>query len=784
MARAQKAKRFEPAPVLPVRDSVHFPGLIQTLHVSRRPSITSVQSACKLESLILVVAQADPTVEEPAAAQLYRVGLLSEILQASPMPDGSLRAVLRGRQRVRIKKLTKSRDGFLAEYEALEDEGGLDPGSEALARECIESLSRIVELGKTVKPEVMDAISAFESPGAIADAISHHLPLRVQQKQELLEAKRIAQRLELLYDLLRREERLLKLQNEIRARADGRIADSQRDFFLREQLKAIQAELGEETEASELDQLRKTLADPRYPEDVRSRAEAEIRRLERMPDPSSEAQVIRTHLDWLLELPWSIRSEEVVDVTHAAEVLDRAHFGLSSVKERILDYLAVRQISQSLRGPVLCFLGPPGVGKTSLGRTIAEALGREFASISLGGLRDEAEIRGHRRTYVGAMPGRLVQAIRQSGTMNPVIMLDELDKLASDFRGDPASALLEVLDPQQNQRFSDHYLELPMDLSNVLFIATANVLDGIPRALRERLELVQFSSYSDEERLAIAERFILPRALEQHGLREGQLRISREALTAVVQEHTREAGVRMLEKALATLCRKSARQLAEGRAEEVSIECTDLEPLLGPARYAKLRSQPAEIGVAAGMVVTEYGGDLIDIEVCLLEPQTHQPEMRLTGSLGNVMKESAEAAVTFIRTVQNRLSRESLRHDVHVHVPEGGVSKDGPSAGLAIAVALASALSGRPVRSEVALTGEITLRGRVLPIGGLREKVLAAHRAGIQHVVLPAENMPDFEELPEYVKQAVQAYPVTSAEEALQIALQGSISQALIASEL
>jgi ATP-dependent Lon protease len=755
-----------------VRDAVVFPGNIHTLHVLRDGSRRAIRAAAGGAKQLFVVSQRDMSVEEPSAAELYRVGTLCEVVQTVPLPDGSLRVALRSLRRAEAQRYDRRGGMFSCVCAAIVESAEESEQSEAMMRLAVEDFGEILEKSRSVPAEAIETVAHQASPGALADAIAHHLPLRTAQKQALLEERDPVRRLQEVLAFLRREKRLLRVQGEISEKVDREFATSQREFFLREQLRTIQSELDALGEgASELAALRERIAEASLPAHALARAQQELDRLDRLSPHSPEGMVVRNYLDWLLELPWSRQSPDRLDVSHARHILDEEHFGLNPVKERILDFLAVRQLSRSLRGPILCFVGPPGVGKTSVGRSIAESLGREFVRISLGGLRDEAEIRGHRRTYVAAMPGRILQSLRTCGTRNPVIVLDEIDKMSRDFRGDPSSALLEALDPAQNERFSDHFLEVPFDLSAVLFIATANLAEDIPHALRDRMEIVRFGSYTPDERLKIAEDFIVPRQRAAHGLDEATLSISRPALRAIVEDYTREAGVRELERRVAAVCRKAARQIAEGRAGRVRVTRNSLEHMLGQPRFLSFdRLVKQEVGTANALVVTEYGGEVLPVEVLVLNGSTDGLHLRLTGNLGAVMRESADAALSFVRS-SPRFAQDVARKDIHIHVPENAIPKDGPSAGLTIAAALASALSGIPARADVALTGEITLRGRVLAIGGVREKLVAAQRAGIRTVVLPSANSGDLADVPKKVRAKLDVRLVETADEALQIAL-------------
>lgn len=760
-------------PVLPARDAVHFPALINTLQVVRERSRKALRRALDSDRQVLVLSQRDMSVEEPGANDLYRVGTLSEALQALPLPDTSLRVTLRGLRRARVLRMIVRGGAFMAEIVEI-DEPLLvgDLRAETLMRACVDSFGSVVQLHKTVPPEALDAVAHLDEAATLADTIAHHLPLRPAQKQELLEETDAIRRLELVFESLKREQEVLELDMQIRSQVEAQLGSAHREYFLREQLRAIQAELQDREQASEVQDYEERIRECGMPPAAAQRALAEVARLDRIPPFSPEGAVSRNWLDCLIALPWRASSEEHLDVADAALQLDEEHFGLGTVKERVLDFLAVRQLTQTIRGPILCFAGPPGVGKTSIGRSIAEAMGRNFCRISLGGLRDEAEIRGHRRTYVGAMPGRIIQAIRQAGTRNPVVMLDEIDKLGSDWRGDPTSALLEALDPEQNSRFEDHYLDAPFDLSGVMFIATANVAEMIPSPLRDRLEVINFPGYSDEERMQIATRFLVPKSAGEHGILD-RIEFKPDAIESLVKDYTRESGVRDLERKIAGVCRKAARAMVEGSAQRMCIDESQLRTSLGrPKHWRGPSAAVDEIGAVTGLMVAEYGGEIVRLEASLMKPQAERPELRLTGRLGDVMKESAEAALTFVRTSEEKLaSGRPFRFDVHIHVPDAGVPKDGPSAGLTIAVALVSAYTGKPTRQDVAMTGEITLRGRVLPVGGVREKLLAAARGGMRAVILPEANRPDLEDVALEELGNLKLYFVSEVGEALAIAL-------------
>jgi ATP-dependent Lon protease len=777
MREGRSAKTRDKAgriPVLPVRDNVHFPGLVSTLLVGRELSIRALQSALRKDRVVLVVGQRDLTVDEPMAEDLFRAGTISEVLQVLPVPDGTMRVVLRGLVRAQVERFHYHGGYFTSRTAGMEEKPASGLRIEALMREGIEAFEQIAAFGKQIPSEAMEMLPGIDDAGRLADVIANHLNLRPSVKQDLLEDLDCGSRLERVVKLLIGERQVLQLQSELRSRVEQELGQTQREYFLREQLKAIQQELSgpEELSAEGKEFLAKVDASG-MPAETREKALQELRRLERAPASSPESMVIRNYVDWLVAMPWKAESEETVDVRVAAKVLDRDHYGLTQVKDRILDFLAVRQLNPGLRGPILCFVGPPGVGKTSIGRSIAEALGRKFVRVSLGGVRDEAEIRGHRRTYIGSMPGRIVQSIRTCGTRNPVFMLDEIDKLGMDFRGDPTSALLEALDPEQNTHFSDHYLEAPFDLGNVMFITTANLLENVPGPLRDRMEIIRFPSYTEQEKTHIARRYLIPKQLGEHGMNPRQFQLQDGVLETLIREYTREAGVRSLEREVATLCRKVARFIAEGKGRKVCVTQALLREMIGKARYRYgVRGDADEVGAAIGLVFTEFGGDILTIEVSLMPALSDEPRLTMTGSLGDVMKESALAAVTYVRSHQERFRADQpFRYDVHVHVPAGAVPKDGPSAGITIVTALVSAFAGRPVRRDVAMTGEVTLRGNVLPVGGIREKVLAAHRAGIQRVILPEENQADLDELPANVLEELTFIPVARVEAALETAL-------------
>ena len=762
-------------PVLAVRDAVHFPNLVNTLLVGREVSLRALQAALDGDRQVVVLAQREVVVEEPAQEDLHEVGVVSEVVQVLPLPDGTMRIVLRGIARFQVQTVLLE-SGYLEAEGKQSSEGVVSgPAVDAMMREGVRLFEEVMQLGRQIPVEAMQIAVHIEEPGALADCVTHHLPLRPAQKQEILAEFDPKERLAKSLNILQRERDVLTLQQDIRSQVERELGDTQREYYLREQLKIIQQELNEREErGGEVEEFRENIERSGMPSEVREKAEHEVRRLERAPAASPESMVIRTYLDWLTALPWQSLSEDMLNVRRAKRVLDRDHYGLAKVKDRILDFLAVRQLSRSLRGPVLCFVGPPGVGKTSIGRSIAEALGREFIRLSLGGIRDEAEIRGHRRTYIGSLPGRIIQGIKNCGTRNPVFMLDEVDKMGADYRGDPTSALLEALDPEQNDKFTDHYIEVPFDLSAVMFITTANLLENIPWPLRDRMEIIQFPSYTEDEKVRIAVDFLIPKKIQEHGLKNSQINIPERWVREMVRMYTREAGVRNLEREIAAVCRRTARSIAEGRSKRVRLTGKLLREFLGVPRFQYgSRQKRDQVGAATGVVYTEFGGDVVTVEVSSSPSPSQDGSLTLTGLLGDVMKESAQAAVTCVRA---RLPKLGLKdgvppHNLHIHVPAGAVPKDGPSAGITIATAYASILSARPVRADVAMTGEITLHGNVLPVGGLREKILAAHRAGIQTLLIPADNVKDLDDVPKTALKEIKIVPVKKIDEVLKIAL-------------
>lgn len=763
-------------PLLPIREPVYFPHNIFPLFVGRDKSIRALEEARAQDRYILLAAQRQVAIDDPTPEDIYEVGTVAEVMQVLNLPDGTVRVMLEGQARCRIQEYLQHDPFFRVRVDLLPEVEERTAEVEALMRSVIAQFQQVVELGKEIPPEALVQVVNIDEPGRLADTVIPYLNLRpkVEKLQELLETISVRDRLEKLNLILKKEIEVLEIQRNIRNKVEKEMGDTQREFILREQLKAIQQELGERDErGSEIEEYREKIEKAKMPEEVEERALKELDRLEKMPFQAPEGVVVRTYLDWLTALPWSVATEETLEILTAETTLDEDHYGLAKVKERILEFLAVRKLAKEMRGPILCFVGPPGVGKTSIGKSIARALGRKFIRISLGGVRDEAEIRGHRRTYIGALPGRILQGIKTAGSNNPVFMLDEIDKLGMDFRGDPSAALLEALDPEQNNAFSDHYLEVPFNLTNVMFITTANLLDPIPPALKDRMEVIQFPGYIEDEKVAIAKGFLVPKQRKENGITEEHLLFADAALLRVIREYTREAGVRNLEREIATICRKVAKEVASGKDALVSVDEERVKEFLGAKRYHFGRAEEKdEIGAATGLVYTEFGGDIVTVEATLLKH--HEIKLTLTGQLGDVMKESAQAAMSYVRSRARVLDFDDEffdRVEVHIHVPAGAVPKDGPSAGITMATALASAVTKRPVRKDVAMTGEITLRGKVLPVGGVKEKVLAAHRAGMKVVLVPKENERDLEEIPQNVRDDLRFHTVDHMDQVLGLAL-------------
>ncbi|MBP2000421.1 ATP-dependent Lon protease [Paenibacillus shirakamiensis] len=765
-----KNRRF---PLLPLRGLLVYPSMVLHLDVGRDKSVKALEKAMVDDNLILLCSQSEVNIEEPTQEDIFRIGTVAKVRQMLKLPNGTIRVLVEGTERAEIIEYLDNEEYYEVLAKELPEEESTDPEVDALMRTVLTQFEHYINLSKKVTPETLAAVSDIEEPGRLADVITSHLSLKIKDKQEILETVDVRARLEKLLDILNNEREVLELERKISQRVKKQMEKTQKEYYLREQMKAIQKELGEkEGRAGEIEELRGQLEDKQLPEKIHEKVSKEIDRLEKMPSSSAEGGVIRNYVDWLLSLPWSASTEDDLDLDKAEQVLNEDHYGLEKPKERVLEYLAVQQLVKKLKGPILCLVGPPGVGKTSLARSIARSLGRQFVRISLGGVRDEAEIRGHRRTYVGAMPGRIIQGMKTAGTLNPVFLLDEIDKMASDFRGDPSAALLEVLDPEQNNTFSDHFVELPFDLSNVMFVTTANAVHNIPRPLLDRMEMLFIPGYTELEKLQIATRYLLPKQQREHGLRAEQLVVGEEALLRTIREYTRESGVRNLEQQVASLARKAAKRIVSDKIESIVIEAGDIQDYLGPSKFrygvAELEDQ---IGTVTGLAWTEVGGETLVIEVTVVPGSG---KLILTGKLGDVMKESAQAAFSYTRSKAGELGIASDFHeknDIHIHIPEGAIPKDGPSAGITIATALISALTNRYVSKDIAMTGEITLRGRVLPIGGLKEKSLAAHRAGYKKVLLPKDNERDLGDIPESIRNELEFVPVSHMDQVLQHAL-------------
>ncbi len=761
-------------PMMAIRDAIIFPSMIVPLFVGRDASVSAVNEAMASDRLIFLAAQKNPQIEEPDEADIYRTGVVAAVMRTLQLPDGRLKVLVQALVKARVLDFLAQKPHFHVRIEPMEEpEVEVTIEVEALMRHVREQAERLFNLKGIYTHELGSLLTSVEQPGRLADVVSSNLRLPIPQAQALLEQLDPVERLKAISRILAREIEVSSVQAKIQSEAREELTRSQRDIFLREQLRAIQRELGEIDERSkEIENYRERIEEAGMPKEAEEEALKQLKRLEFMHPDSSEATIVRTYLDWMVELPWSKSSRDKLDIKRARRILDEDHYDLEKIKERIVEFIAVRKLKRTVKGPILCFVGPPGVGKTSLGRSIARALGRRFVRISLGGVRDEAEIRGHRRTYIGAMPGRIIQSLRRAGTNNPVFMMDEVDKLGQDFRGDPAAALLEVLDPEQNSAFSDHYLEIPFDLSKVLFILTANMLDTIPSALLDRLEVLRLAGYTEDEKRAIAERYLIPRQIGENGLKREQIEISSNALMQIITEYTEEAGVRELERQIGAVCRKVATRVAEGEEGPFRITGANLHKYLGPPRYIPdFEKEASQVGVATGLAWTPYGGDVMRIEVQVMPGKGN---LTLTGLMGEVMKESAMAAQSWIRARADRLGIDPKvfeESDIHIHVPSGAIPKDGPSAGITMATAMVSAFLGRAVDKDVAMTGEITLTGRVLAIGGLKEKVIAALRMGIHTVVIPEKNARDLEEIPANIKRRIEFRLVRSIDEVLEIAL-------------
>ncbi len=767
----------ETLPLLPIRDIVVYPFMILPLFVGRDTSIKAVEEALnKTDRLILLSSQKDIQAEAPAPSEIYELGTVAMIMRMRKLPDGRIKILIQGLSKARIVDFIQTEPFYQVKLEKVQNEeiAPSELAVEALMRTVREQLEKVISLGKILSPDILMVLEDIQDPGRLADLIASNLNLKVSEAQAILETLNPVERLNRINDLLARELEILQVQQQIRSNAKEEISKTQKEYFLREQIRAIKNELGDDGEPKqdEFTEIKEKILAKKMHEEAEKEALKQLARLERMHPDSSESSILRSYLEWIVELPWSEHSEEITDLKYAKEVLDEDHFDLDKIKERILEYLAVRSLKGSkMKGPILCFSGPPGVGKTSLGKSIARATGREFIRISLGGVKDEAEMRGHRRTYVGAMPGRFIQALKQAGTNNPVIMLDEIDKLGSDYKGDPSSAMLEVLDPEQNSSFRDHYLNIPYDLSNVMFIATANVLENIPAPLRDRMEVISLSGYSQEEKIAIAKKYLIKKQMDENGVTDQNMTLPDESVASVIRHYTREAGLRNLERQIGALCRKVAKRVAEGETGVTQVNPKTVVEFLGPHTYTKEDEKSHdEIGVTTGLAWTAAGGEILYIEATKMKGSG----ITLTGQLGDVMKESAHAAMGYIRSHAHELGIDEKvfdEHEIHIHLPQGAIPKDGPSAGITLATTIVSLLTGCPVSKDVAMTGEITLTGKVLPIGGLKEKSLAAMRMGISTIIIPWKNKKDLVEIPEEYRKKLKFVPVKTIDEVLEVAL-------------
>lgn len=759
-------------PVLPLRDIVVFPHMIVPLFVGRDKSVRALEEVMADDKQILLSSQIDPSVDDPDADGIYRTGVLANVLQLLKLPDGTVKVLVEGQTRVRIVEFLDNDDFFEARAERMSEIPGDETTTTALLRTVAEEFARYAKVRKNIPEEALAAVSDSTDPAKLADLVAGHLGIDVAKKQDLLETLSISERLEKVYGLMQGEMSVLQVEKKIKTRVKSQMEKTQREYYLNEQMKAIQKELGEGDDgAGEIAELEEKIKNTRLSKEAREKAEAELKKLKSMSPMSAEATVVRNYLDWLLALPWGVKSRVKKDLGRAQKILDEDHYGLEKVKERIIEYLAVQQRSKKMKGPIMCLVGPPGVGKTSLGKSVARATGREFIRISLGGVRDESEIRGHRRTYIGSMPGKIIQALKKAKTTNPLILLDEIDKMGQDFRGDPASAMLEVLDPEQNSTFTDHYLEVEYDLSNVMFLTTANSYN-MPGPLLDRMEIIPLAGYTEDEKREIAKRHLIPKQVKNHGLKKGEFAVTDEALTDIIRYYTREAGVRNLEREIAKLCRKVLTKIVRGEAERMTITPENLGDFLGVRKYRYgLAEEEDQIGVVTGLAYTSVGGELLSIEALRLPGKGR---MKTTGKLGDVMKESIEAAASYVRSIGPQIGikpPQFEKWDIHVHVPEGATPKDGPSAGLAMVTSIVSVLTQIPVRKDIAMTGEVTLRGNALGIGGLKEKLLAALRGGIKTVIIPQENEKDLPEIPDNVKEGLEIIPVSHVSEVLKLAL-------------
>lgn len=762
-------------PLLPLRGLLVYPTMVLHLDVGREKSVQALEQAMMNDHMIFLATQREISIDEPGEEEIFKVGTYTKIKQMLKLPNGTIRVLVEGLNRAQIESYVELEDYTSVDIKELTEEELKDAEAEALMRTLLDHFDQYIKISKKISAETYATVTDIEEPGRMADIVASHLPLKLKDKQEVLETVDVKKRLNRVISLIHNEKEVLEIEKKIGQRVKRSMERTQKEYYLREQMKAIQKELGDkEGKTGEVSSLMSKIEESSMPESVRETALKELNRYEKIPSSSAESSVIRNYIDWLINLPWGIYTEDRLDLKLASEILDDEHHGLEKVKERVLEYLAVQKLTNSLKGPILCLAGPPGVGKTSLAKSIAKSLDRKFIRISLGGVRDESEIRGHRRTYVGAMPGRIIRGMSKAGTMNPVFLLDEIDKMSSDFRGDPSSAMLEVLDPEQNHNFSDHYIEETFDLSQVLFIATANNLATIPGPLRDRMEIITIAGYTEVEKAEIVKDHLLPKQLKEHGLKKGNLQLREAAIYDTIRYYTREAGVRGLERQLAAICRKAAKAIVAEDRKRITVTEKNLSEFLGKRLYRYGQAETTDqVGVVTGLAYTTVGGDTLSIEVSL---SPGKGKLLLTGKLGDVMRESAQAAFSYIRSKADELNIDpnfNEKHDIHIHVPEGAVPKDGPSAGITIATALVSALTGRPVSKEVGMTGEITLRGRVLPIGGLKEKALGAHRAGLKTIILPKDNEKDIDDIPESVREGLTFIPVSHLDEVLEKALVG-----------
>ncbi|WP_088097891.1 endopeptidase La [Bacillus cereus] len=762
-------------PLLPLRGVLVYPTMVLHLDVGRDKSIQALEQAAMDENIIFLAMQKEMNIDDPKEDDIYSVGTVAKVKQMLKLPNGTLRVLVEGLHRAEVVEFIEEENVVQVSIKTVTEEVEDDLEEKALMRTLLEHFEQYIKVSKKVSNETFATVADVEEPGRLADLIASHLPIKTKQKQEILEIVSVKERLHTLISIIQDEQELLSLEKKIGQKVKRSMERTQKEYFLREQMKAIQTELGDkEGKGGEVEELREKIEQSGMPEETMKAALKELDRYEKLPASSAESGVIRNYMDWLLALPWTEATEDMIDLAHSEEILNKDHYGLEKVKERVLEYLAVQKLTNSLKGPILCLVGPPGVGKTSLARSIATSLNRNFVRVSLGGVRDESEIRGHRRTYVGAMPGRIIQGMKKAKTVNPVFLLDEIDKMSNDFRGDPSAALLEVLDPEQNHNFSDHYIEEPYDLSKVMFVATANTLSSVPGPLLDRMEIISIAGYTELEKVHIAREHLLPKQLKEHGLRKGNLQVRDEALLEIIRYYTREAGVRTLERQIAKVCRKAAKIIVTAERKRIVVTEKNIVDLLGKHifRYGQAEKTD-QVGMATGLAYTAAGGDTLAIEVSVAPGKG---KLILTGKLGDVMKESAQAAFSYIRSRAEELQIDPNFHeknDIHIHVPEGAVPKDGPSAGITMATALISALTGIPVSKEVGMTGEITLHGRVLPIGGLKEKTLSAHRAGLTKIILPAENEKDLDDIPESVKENLTFVLASHLDEVLEHALVG-----------